>query len=62
MTFAQWIMGNHELCTLLKGGQQGLTSEDVAFREPHQFILKLKGLNYLKPLAGSVVVECAQWH
>lgn len=26
VTFAQWIMGNHELCTLLKGGQQGPTS------------------------------------
>lgn len=27
VTFAQRIMGNHELCTLLKGGRQGLTSQ-----------------------------------
>jgi hypothetical protein len=59
MTFAQWIVGNHELCTLLKERvNRDLLPKETGFFKPHQFILKLQGLNYHQPLAGRVVVIC----
>lgn len=54
--------GTMNFVRLYREVNRDLLPEDVAFCEPHQFILELKGLNYLKPLAGRVVVEFAQWH
>lgn len=52
VTFAQWIMGNHELCTLLKGGQQGPTSWGYGLLWASSVYSEAKGLELSQASCG----------